>query len=110
MTAASRRPDVAVQALTLAADVRLRIVGQRAVLQGVGDRIAISGEAAGRRIDDTVSMSCSSITASTSNDSISGRARPGGMGVTRPIHRLAIVGVSYGIATMIRRRSPASCA
>ena len=44
----------------------------------------------------TVSMSRFRITASHSSDSISGRARPGGIGVTVPTQRLAIVGVKNG--------------
>jgi hypothetical protein len=57
-----------------------------------------------------VSMSCSVLTASHSSDSIRGLAKPEGIGVTRPTHKLAIVGVSQGSATINRRRKPASSA
>ena len=43
-----------------------------------------------------LSMSWFRMTASHSSDSISGRASPGGMGVTAPTQRLAIVGVRKG--------------
>ena len=58
----------------------------------------------------TASMSCSDITASCSSDSTSGRASPDGIGVTKPTHQLAMLGVSSGSATMTRLRSPASSA
>ena len=55
-------------------------------------------------------MSCSWHTASHSSDSTSGRASPEGIGVTRPTHQLAIVGVRNGSTTITRRRSPATSA
>ena len=55
-------------------------------------------------------MSWSPITASHSSDSTSGRASPDGIGVTRPTHKLAIVGVRNGSTTISRRRRPATSA
>ena len=55
-------------------------------------------------------MSCSCLTASHSSDSTNGRASPDGIGVTRPTHQLAIVGVSNGSTTINRRRRPATSA
>jgi len=51
------------------------------------DGVAVAGQAARRRRDDVL-MSALRITASHPSDSISGRARPGGIGVTVPIHKL----------------------
>lgn len=67
----------------------------RGTVQCQFDRTTVIGQApAGGAM--MVSMSELRITASHSSDSISGRARPGGMGVTVPTHKLAIVGVRNG--------------
>ena len=55
-------------------------------------------------------MSWLRITASHSSDSIRGRASPGGIGVTAPTQRLAIVGVKNGSTINRRGHKPATCA
>ncbi|CAM5259332.1 hypothetical protein SHIRM173S_09555 [Streptomyces hirsutus] len=55
-------------------------------------------------------MSCSWQTTSWRSDSVNGRAREAGTGVTSPIQWLDSLGVSTGTGTTSRRRRPATTA